>query len=293
MPYVHFNSPTQHFFFLLSMREQIRIFFTALMFYTRIPCPAWVDHDAGYINKATRFFPLMGWIVGGIGVAVFYALSFVLPYTIALLGSMTATILATGAFHEDGFADVCDAFGGGWTKEQILRIMKDSRLGTYGTVGLIGMLGGKLLVLTELVRYGFPVLMMIMLAVHVLSRFVPVVIIFNHTYAREDDSETTKIVAKPVAQTMSVQEFIIALMLGIIPCTPLFIMLARQYEMTALAVCGASIIAVLGWIYYKSTRYFVRWIGGYTGDCLGAVQQISELALYVLFLMLYRVMDWL
>lgn len=275
------------------MREQIRIFFTAVMFYTRIPCPAWVDHDPSYINKATRFFPLMGWIVGGIGVVVFYGASLLVSYSVALFCSMVATILVTGAFHEDGFADVCDAFGGGWTKEQILRIMKDSRLGTFGTVGLIAMLGGKFLLLTELVRYGFPVLMLMMISAHALSRLLPVVIIFHHAYAREDDDESTKVVAKPVAQVLSIGELLAASIFALLPCMLLLALLSRQYEAPALGVFVGSSIAVLLWIYYKSTRYFVRWIGGYTGDCLGAVQQITEVALYLLFLALYRVMDQL
>ncbi len=121
------------------MRTQLRHFFTAMLFYTRIPCPAWAwqgagmedgpGRAAGELDKATIYFPVMGWIVAGIGAAVYAGALMLFTPELAIILSMIAQILATGAFHEDGFADVCDGFGGGWTKERILAIMKDSRDG--------------------------------------------------------------------------------------------------------------------------------------------------------------------
>src|SRR6186713_2527843 len=135
------------------MKKELRIFFTALMFYTRIPCPKNIDHNPDYLNKASRYFPLIGWIVGGICFGVYYLSSFVFSVEIALILSIIAGILTTGAFHEDGFADVCDAFGGGWTKEKILLIMKDSRLGSYGVIGMMAILFCKFLLLKELPKF--------------------------------------------------------------------------------------------------------------------------------------------
>jgi adenosylcobinamide-GDP ribazoletransferase len=122
------------------MKKELRVFFTALMFYTRIPCPKWVDHDDDYINQATRYFPFIGWIVGVICFLFLYGASLLLPVPVAVVISMLAGVFITGAFHEDGFADVCDGFGGGWTKEKILLIMKDSRVGAYGVIGLVVLL---------------------------------------------------------------------------------------------------------------------------------------------------------
>ena len=119
------------------MKQELRIFFTAIMFYTRIPCPIWVDHSQEYLNKATRYFPLIGWIVGAVNVLIIYVCSFIFPTSICVIMALVASVLITGAFHEDGYADLCDGFGGGWTKPQILEIMKDSRVGTYAVVGLI------------------------------------------------------------------------------------------------------------------------------------------------------------
>src|SRR5436190_7873550 len=119
------------------MKKELHIFFTALLFYTRIPCPKNIDHNPDYLNKTSRYFPLVGWIVGGITFVVYYLSAFIFTIEIAVILSIIAGILITGAFHEDGFADVCDGFGGGWTKEKILLIMKDSSIGAYGAIGLV------------------------------------------------------------------------------------------------------------------------------------------------------------
>ena len=127
------------------MIEELKIFFTAVQYYTRIPCPRWVGHSQDQLNEASKYFPLMGWIVGGASAGVFYLAQFIFPVSISVLLSMAAGILLTGAFHEDGFADTCDGFGGGWTKAEVLEIMKDSRIGSYGTIGLVLILLSKFL----------------------------------------------------------------------------------------------------------------------------------------------------
>src|SRR6187402_617597 len=144
------------------MKEQWKIFLTAVMYFTRInvrkmglyknipPLPDNADvgpsaNEPEYLNKAPLYFPLVGWIVGGVSVLVYLVFSRLLSSDIGVLASMVAGILLTGAFHEDGFADVCDGFGGGWTKENILSIMTDSRVGAFGVIGIISMLAAKYL----------------------------------------------------------------------------------------------------------------------------------------------------
>ena len=119
------------------MKKDIRILFTAILFYTRIPCPSSTDHSPDYINKATRYFPFIGWIVGAISFSVYWLSAQIFDTNIAVTLSMLAGVMTTGAFHEDGLADVYDGFGGGWTKGKILDIMKDSRVGAYGVIVLI------------------------------------------------------------------------------------------------------------------------------------------------------------
>lgn len=126
-----------------GVRAEVRYFFVALGYFTRVPVPKAIGYAAGDLDQAARYFPLVGACVGAWGALVYLAALRVLPASIAVGLSMAATLLATGAFHEDGLADSCDAFGGGYTRDDVLRIMHDSRIGTFGAVALIVALGLK------------------------------------------------------------------------------------------------------------------------------------------------------
>jgi adenosylcobinamide-GDP ribazoletransferase len=189
-----------------------------------------------------------------------------LPIGVAVLLGMAATILDTGAFHEDGFADSCDGFGGGWDKAQVLAIMKDSRVGSYATLGVGLMLLAKWNALVELdADFAPPLLAIALVAGHAVSRLASTLLIFFLEYARDDDSSKSK----PLAQRMALHELAIAVAIGLAPC----LLLPPIDALVALA--AAALSALL------AARYFVRRIGGYTGDCLGAVQQVCELAFYL------------
>ncbi|MEM9857029.1 MAG: adenosylcobinamide-GDP ribazoletransferase [Bacteroidota bacterium] len=248
------------------LRQEIRVFFTALMFYSRIPCPKWVDHSSEMLNKATRYFPLIGWIVAGISGGVLYAFIQILPTSVAIILSMIASILVTGAFHEDGFADVCDGFGGGWTKKRILEIMKDSVIGAYGVVGMVLILLLKYLVLRELsFLLSLLDLCAILFSAHAVSRFMAVLLIKFSAYARENEDAK----AKPVAKRLPTSSFLVAFVFGLAP------LIYFQSIYILLAILPLLLItAYLG-------RYFRKWIGGYTGDCLGATQQVTEVVFYL------------
>ncbi|WP_431217820.1 adenosylcobinamide-GDP ribazoletransferase [Puia sp. P3] len=107
-------------------------------------------YEPVYLQQAPRYFPVIGWIVGGVSILSFLVLSRYVSTDAGILAAMITGLLVTGAFHEDGFADVCDGMGGGFSKEQVLRIMKDSRIGAYGAIGLIAILGSKFVLLKEL-----------------------------------------------------------------------------------------------------------------------------------------------
>jgi adenosylcobinamide-GDP ribazoletransferase len=251
------------------LKEEVRIFFTALMFYTRIPCPKWVDHDAEYINKSTRYFPLIGYIVGGASAFIFIACSFVLSKEVSLILSFIASVLITGAFHEDGFADVCDGFGGGWTKEKILEIMKDSRVGAYGVIGLILLFLFKFLLLQSIATNLLP---LVILTSHVFSRYCAVTFIATHNYVRENEDAK----AKPVAKGMNLKNLIVASIFG------LGAFLIFKSALVFVLIIPVYVVKIyLGY-------YFKKWIGGYTGDCLGATQQICEVSFYLFFCVLCR-----
>lgn len=244
------------------MRKQLHIFLNAIMFYTRIPVPKNLLYSDEILNRSTRYFPFIGWIIGGIGAAVFYSLQFIFPPELAILLSMLATIFVTGAFHEDGFADFCDGFGGGYTRERILTIMKDSRIGTYGSIGLVGMLATKFMSLNSLDVVSIPV---VLFAGHSLSRLMPILVIYTSEYSREDATSKTK----PIGKKGKGFDFGLASIFGILP----LIIIPGEYAF--------SIILVLLLTTFVFRRYIIRKLGGYTGDCLGALQQIAEVEFYL------------
>ncbi|MYM85315.1 adenosylcobinamide-GDP ribazoletransferase [Duganella sp. FT50W] len=246
--------------------HQLRLFFTALQFFTRLPIPRWVGFDPAWLNQASRYFPLVGVVVAAIACGVYAVAIWFLPTPVAAVLSTAAGIYATGAFHEDGFADMCDGFGGGMTPERVLEIMKDSRIGAYGAIGTICMLGLKLTALSAL-----PPLAAIgaLLIAHPLSRLMATALIWRLDYARAEGK------AKPLAQKMGNGEFLIAAITVAVPV--LAVLQLRWLPLNALLYgLSAAIIATL-WL----ARKCVRRIGGYTGDCLGAVQQVTEVTFYL------------
>lgn len=238
------------------------------MFFTRIPCPKWVDHKPEYLKKSTKYFSLVGIIIGSIGALIYYGSSYILSHEIAILLSMVSTIYATGAFHEDGFADVCDGLGGGWTKEKILLIMKDSRLGTYGVIGLLFILGLKFLALREASNYYIP---LILISGHSLSRFIATTLIYTHPYVRETESKSEN-ASNNITSSMLIFNAFFAII-------PLFFFKTPYVFITIIPM-------------YLSKMYlgkkFKKWLGGQTGDCSGAVQQLSEVVFYLSIIILWK-----
>jgi adenosylcobinamide-GDP ribazoletransferase len=266
------------------MKKELHIFFTALMFYTRIPCPKNIDHNPDYLNKASRYFPLIGWIVGGLSFVAYSLSAMIFSVDLAILLSMITGILVTGAFHEDGFADVCDGFGGGWTKEKILTIMKDSAIGAYGAIGLILLLVLKFQGLQQLIEGSethkfaifYPQLILLLLFVtgHSVSRLGAISIVFTHNYSREDASSKSK----PIAQSFSWREVVGALFFGLLP-----LVLLSFFQWQILLVLIPVFVAR-----FFMARYFQKWIDGYTGDCLGATQQLCEIVFYLSIIALWK-----
>lgn len=257
------------------MKKEIAYFFTSLMFFTRIPCPKWIGHSEEKLEKATKYFPLIGIIVGSISALAYYLSQLVLPSSISIILSMLTSILTTGAFHEDGLADVCDGFGGGWTKEKILEIMKDSRIGTYGVVGLVLVLLSKYILSFELLQISIGYFIGTLISSHALSRLNATNVILLFQYARED--ATSK--SKPLAKKLDIENYIVAVGIGIVPLIAMAVI--WNYCIMLIFIPLVIIAILLG-------RYFTKWIGGYTGDCLGTVQQMSEIIIYIFMLVIWK-----
>lgn len=245
---------------------------SALMFYTRLPMPRNAEHSAQILNRSRKYFPLVGILVGAIGALVFYLGHIVFEHSLAIALSMVATILLTGAFHEDGLADSCDGLGGGWTIEQVLTIMKDSRIGTYGVVGLLSVLTIKLLSLVSLSNQAIALFSICYICAHSTSRAVSSMTIERYNYVQDIDlSKVKPITDRRLGQRDLMFSALIALV-------PILILGAMELQATLVAcLCALAIASVFA-------RYCHRRIGGYTGDILGAIQQLAEIAFYLGFI---------
>ena len=246
--------------------HQLRLFFIALQFFTRIPVPRWVGFEEDWLHHAARYFVLVGFVVGASAAAVYFGAALLLPQLLAVLLATIATIVLTGAFHEDGFADVCDGLGGTVSAERALEIMKDSRIGAYGAIGMTLMLALKISALFYLSAHAA---MAAMLVAHPLSRLASSTLIWRLHYVRAEGK------AKPLAERMTGGEWLTAALFATLP-------------VTVCVICGwlnwQSLAAGLGLLVLAScwlTRIFIRRLGGYTGDCLGAIQQVAEVSFYL------------
>ena len=241
------------------LRREAEYFFGAIRFFTRLPVPAWVGHSSDALDRASRYFPAVGLVVGMIAALVFGLVSLFLPKTLAVLASMATTIYITGAFHEDGWSDMVDGIGGGWEKSRILEIMKDSRIGSFGAVALVILLLSKFCALIELDPVMLPAAL---IAGHTFSRFCSTTLLRGLDYVRDEGK------SKPLATRIGWGELALA---G-------FTTLFALRLLPLLPVLLGCIFAALATLFLA--RMFKRNIGGYTGDCLGATQQLSEVAFY-------------
>lgn len=245
------------------LRREAEAFFAALRFFTRIPVPAWVGHSTEQLNRAARWFPAVGLLVGAVGAGVTLAALAFFPPLVAVLLGMAATLLLTGAFHEDGLADTFDGLGGGHTREDALHIMQDSRLGSFGALALFIVLGLKAAALATLAVGPAPTFLAASLAAHALSRFASTTLIFALDYARPAGK------AKPLATRLAAGELAFAALCALAPA----LWLPPLQAALALALAAAVTLVMARWL--------VRRLGGYTGDGLGATQQLAELAFYL------------
>lgn len=246
------------------MIHELRLFFVALQFMTRLPVPRWVGFEAEWLNRSARHFPAVGLCVGAVAAGVLWGAAALFPMPVAVGLSMTATLLLTGAFHEDGFADTCDALGGAVERERALAIMKDSRIGAYGAVGLVMMLGLKAATLSALpLALAVPAL----LFGHCASRAGATLLIRVLPYA----GDLAHAKAKPLAQRVSASGVVVALAWVLLLGVALALCLPSQRG--SLVTALVLVMAGMAWC----ARWMSRRLGGYTGDTLGATQQITEL----------------
>ncbi len=240
--------------------------YNAIMFYSRLPVPRHVVCNPEILSQSLRYFPLVGLVVGVIGFGAYWLASQVLAHDLSVVAAMVAMILTTGALHEDGLADMCDGFGGGYDRESILRIMKDSHIGTYGVIGLILMLLTRYTMLCSFDRESMAV---VIIMAQGASRFAPVAMTRLSSYARSEPSKSSH-----SALGISMGGVVVAMLFALLP----LVMLEWR-----VAICYILLMVI---IFTLFRRYTIRHIGGFTGDTLGALQQIGEVVFYATLLLI-------
>eukprot|EP00931_Biecheleriopsis_adriatica_P096653 TRINITY_DN70307_c0_g1_i1.p1 TRINITY_DN70307_c0_g1~~TRINITY_DN70307_c0_g1_i1.p1 ORF type:complete len:386 (+),score=68.46 TRINITY_DN70307_c0_g1_i1:103-1260(+) len=256
--------------------SELRCFFTGLMFITRLPCPGWCNHHPGYLMRSMAWFPILGCVVGLWASVWFDAIVLLWPPLVAAASSSAATLWLTGCFHEDGLCDTVDAFGGGWTKSQILRIMKDSRCGSYAVmagslwaltkVALLGSLGSSRWIPAGSSGAG-PAL----LVANCVARATAAPLIFACTYVVDDEDakgeyynwfgESRRLLGIPRVVFSLVSSAAVAF--AILPC-----------------ILAARVIAMNWMVTLLAGMYGNSVLGGVMGDFLGATICMAELATY-------------
>lgn len=246
--------------------REAALFALAVQFLTRIPVPA-VPWSQARMTAALRHFPLVGLAIGASLALVFWAASSVWDPVLGAVAVVAVGLCLTGAFHEDGFADFCDALGGHVSKERALEIMKDSRLGTYGSAGLFIMLGARVAALAS----AGPAALWLLPAGQGASRASAVLAATTGPYVRTDGTGRV-IAARDRSARIGPGGLAWAMLTGL-GALALLGVLGWQ------AVLGGAIGLILGHVAIRAI--YQRRLGGWTGDCLGAVQQASELGLYL------------
>jgi adenosylcobinamide-GDP ribazoletransferase len=243
----------------------MRRLLVAIQFLTRIPVPGHAEVGEADVGASAGFFPAVGLLVGAGGGLLYYGLKLLLPPSTCVVIILIYSAFITNGFHEDGLADSIDGFGGGWTREQTLRIMRDSRIGTFGALGLIFLILAKYNLLSML---EWPQFWRWFLFANAASRWSSLPLCLSLDYAREEGQG--KLVARRVGLP--------AALFGTLTLAGAALVFEPRTGLAAIGVaCAATFLTGL---------YYRHRLGGITGDCLGATNQLTEVALYLVAVVL-------
>lgn len=249
-----------------SAQYQLELFWLALGFFSRVPIPKNTPYSEERMNQAGRYFGLVGVLLGLACAGSFSLFSLLFPVSVSVILTMVFSLLLTGAFHEDGLTDMADGIGGGMTLERRLTIMKDSRIGTYGASTLAMALLAKYVLLTELASV--TQMLAVFVVAYTLSRCVAASLIYDMPYVSDLDSSKSK----PLANRQTKGD--------------LAVLIATAVVASLLMPTGLAVMLLLFAIVFRSAfkTWLIKRIGGFTGDCLGAAQQLFELISYLIIL---------
>ena len=234
----------------------------SFIFFTRLPFWRLHEPPQACYKTVVEHWPLVGWLTGGVMAAILYFGSMVMPYLVAVIAAIVVRMLMTGVLHEDGLADFLDGFGGGGRdRQRILDIMKDSRIGTYGVLGLVCyelLLGATLFSLTpEMAAFTI-------LAADPFSKMVTSQLVMMLPYARKEEDAKSKTVYRKMEWKAGVSLAI----QGLLPMTGFLFLTRLPWTMIIFLPC------LVMYFLYLLIRQRLQ---GYTGDCCGAVCLLVEL----------------
>jgi len=244
-------------------RRQLNMFLAAVMFLTRLPVGRFHQFRDEDEASSALYFPVVGALIGFTGGLALFASSVAPPF-VAVLLSMLVTICLTGGLHEDGLADSADGLIGGQDPQRRLEIMKDSRIGAYGALALWFSLTAKLVLIESLLTVNLVTAVRASVIAHCLGRTATVALLTCLRYARVEYSKSSsfgnKVTFRQLAPVLLFAVILSLLLLG----------LQGVFCLTAAVV-----------VTFLCGLYFNRKIGGVTGDCLGAANQLVELSAYL------------
>jgi len=240
----------------------VRHIATAFMFLTRLPVGRWASGEASILSAAVVWFPLVGIVIGLLVTLVGWVVASFLPLELVAIFMLLGSVMLTGAFHEDGLADVADS-AGAFGRENKLDIMRDSRIGTYGGVALIILCLFKWQSFTLILQHSgswFSIAATLVLA-HSAARWSSLWLMHRHPYARaEAPNKVVAATMTPARLWQGSWVFAVAVVVGLA---------AYQLAVILVFLCVLLVAELFG-------RYCLSAFGGITGDCLGAANQLVE-----------------
>jgi adenosylcobinamide-GDP ribazoletransferase len=243
------------------MRGAATSFLVAMQFMTRLPMPATIEYSPDALAKSAIFFPVIGLLIGVGGAALNVLLSPHLSREVVVLLILVYLVAVTGGLHEDALGDAADGFGGAREKERVLAIMRDSRIGSFGSIAIALALLARFVFLTNLAPAkvaGF------LIAGQVMGRWTALPLAFFLPSARQEEGSQAKLLARRISVN--------SLAIGTLVALAIVAFVLRTTAVSAML--AAFLVAASSGLYYS------RRIGGITGDCLGATNLLTELTVY-------------
>lgn len=242
------------------MKRLVEELLVSFQFLTQLPISRIAYHPDS-LARSAKFFPVVGLVIGLGASLLQHVLAPYLNRTLVAFLVLTFLVLVTGGLHEDALADTADAFGGGWNREQVLTILKDSRIGSFGALALVLSVLARFLLLSILPMHRFTALVV---SAHVLCRWTTLPLSYFLRPARESDDGQGARIARKISPA--------SLLIGsLLSFAVVLDLMRREFWIPVIVALGISGLSGL---------YYFRRIGGVTGDCFGATNQLTEIAVY-------------